>query len=187
MLNEQLSAWCDGELSSEEAEASKLVYPRTPEQRAACELSWLIGDALRGEAPLSGDFTSKVMQALAAEPVVLAPVARAPQARPRQSSHWMAMAAALSGVVVAGWMVASMWSRPAMQTGPVVAQALAPVAAVSAVQVASNPLSVTGKTQALPANASYLMAHQASSVGAPMADVAHFIRTVSDDQQGVGQ
>ncbi|WP_051082572.1 sigma-E factor negative regulatory protein [Uliginosibacterium gangwonense] len=191
MLNEQLSAWCDGESSDHEGASSQAFFPGSAEQRADCELAWLIGDALRGEPALSEDFTSKVMQALAAEPVVLVPAAMASHRKKVLKHPWMAMAAAVSGVLVAGWMVASMWSGGAANPA-LLARAPAPVpvvAASGAEWVASaQPALAPAKTSSLAPDATYLMAHQASSGGAPIADVAHFIRTVSDDdQQGAGR
>lgn len=191
MLNEQLSAWCDGESSDHEGASSQAFFPSSAEQRADCELAWLIGDALRGEPALSDDFTSRVMQALATEPVVLAPVAMASHRKRALKHPWMAMAAAVSGVMVAGWMVAAMWSGGAANPA-VLAQVPAPVPEVAASGAAwvatAQPAVVPTKAGSLAPDATYLMAHQASSGGTPIADVAHFIRTVSDDdQQGAGR
>lgn len=178
MLNEQLSAWCDGELSEEEFEGRSACYPLSDDQQTACVSSWLIGDVLRGDPVLSVDFTSRVMTALQSEPIVLAPGATSIRKRTsRIASQWMPIAAAVSGVLVAGWMVISVWSGQG--EGALVASApgISPTRSARVQQGGA----------VLVADKAYLMAHQASSVGAPMADVVHFIRTVSDDQQDQGK
>jgi len=172
MLNEQMSAWCDGELSEEAFDHASKGFPVTAEQRADCELAWLIGDSLRGDTTLSADFTSRVMDALASEPVVLAPTALLARKPRAIVNRWLPMAAAVAGVLVAGWMAVSVWSG-GLSSAPSVALAPSPNTNVA--------------SAALAPDRAYLMAHQASSVGAPMADVAHFIRTVSDEQQGAAK
>lgn len=178
MVNERLSAWCDGELADDEIDQLIAELSRSETLRQASELDWLIGDVIRGEAPLSSDFTSRVMATVACEPVVLAPAAAQVVREKRQARRpvvvWMQAAAALSGVLVAGWAVFSMWSSSIERTQTA---ATAPQSVVAA-----SVIPASAGIQA--SDRAYLMAHQASSVGAPMADVAHYIRTVSDEQQG---
>lgn len=175
MLNEQLSAWCDGERVAPSVSASDDV---AGSQTTACEMAWLIGDVLRGDAALSPGFTARVMTALESEPVVLAPkrVADVVPVRGRAVS-WMPIAAAVSGVFVAGWMAVSVW------TGD---QGRAPIGAQVA-SAQSAPLAIVALPRGQSGDKAYLMAHQAAASRAPMADVAHYIRTVGDDQQGADQ
>ena len=170
MLNEQLSAWMDEEVHGTESERLLEGAMRQPSQQKACALCWLIGDVLRKEPSLGRDFTSQVMAAIDEEPTVLAPrFARKNERAVRRS--WMPMAAAAAGAAVAVWMGLSLWSSPAQQV-QTVAQAPAP----SGVLVSASGRDFSG-------DRSYLMAHQASSIGVPMAGVAQYIRTVSDDRQ----
>ncbi len=94
-LNEQLSACLDGELPPAELDLLLKRVEREAELRAAIGRYSLIGEAMRAERPAiaSGDFASKVMAAVAAEPVriqtpaeVVRPrVVGAPAAAPRTS------------------------------------------------------------------------------------------------------
>ncbi len=162
MLNERLSAWCDGELDHDEDEAVVATLMRDEKLRSGSHLTWLIGDVLRSEPELSSDFCDRVRLALEKEPVVLVPVAIREKKRQERSFHWMSMAAGVAGVLVAGWVVNAVWSSSGQPGKP----------------------QTVAKAAVLASDRAYLMAHQASTGGVPMADVAHFIRTVSDDQQG---
>ena len=173
MANEQLSAWLDGELGSGESEQLVKNLVRHAEPRDACSVYWLIGDCLRGDAPHTFDLSTRVMAALEAEPVVLAPMAIKPR---KAANHWMPMAAAVAGVAVAVWMGLSLWTTPVQEAPATLAQS----PASSPTQVASAELSA----DALSDERSYLMAHQASAAGAPMAGVAQYIRSVSVEQTG---
>lgn len=179
MLNEKLSAWCDGETGRPEENSA---YPSSADERAECELAWLIGDVLRDEpALLSAEFTAQVMAVLQSEPVVFAPRSATERLRSLAANHWMAMAAALSGVLVAGWMTVSVWSGSGDVTVAKNAVVPSPLE-VAEISTSKIPVGV----QSLDSDQAYLMAHQAASNGAPMADVVHYIRTVSDEQ-GVGK
>lgn len=168
MINEQLSTWLDGEAAA--ADFGRILDSAAgqPSQRRACALCWLIGDILRDEPPLSSDFTQRVMANLEAGPTVLAPVSKA--VSPAPVFRWMQLAAALAGAVVAAWAGFSVWQGNDMTQQAV---ASSPVALPTA-SVASR---------ALDGDRSYLIAHQASSMGLPMAGVAQYIRTVGDEQQ----
>lgn len=176
MLNEQLSAWCDGEHSDL---SERSVSEVAGEQGSACEVTWLIGDILRGDPVLSADFTSRVMTSLETEPVVVAPQAAKRRVLRAYSSQWMPVAAAVSGVVVAAWMASSVWLGS-------VNRAQFPTSVPVAADQSNAALPIIASRMRV-ADKAYLMAHQASSVGAPMADVAHYIRTVGDDQQDLGK
>lgn len=168
MINEQISAWLDGEAAV--GDSGRLVESVSGQasQRKACALCWLIGDILRDDPPLSADFTQRVMVALDAAPTVLAPVSTSASSAP--DLRWMQFAAALAGAVVAAWVGFSIW-----QGNDLTRQGLAQQSA--AVMPASEAASGV-----LDGERSYLIAHQASSVGLPMAGVAQYIRTVGDVQ-----
>ncbi|GAB2903390.1 hypothetical protein GCM10027046_35980 [Uliginosibacterium flavum] len=172
MANEQLSAWLDGELGATESEILVKNLERHAVQREACSAYWLIGDCLRGDTPRTADLSSRIMAALEAEPAILAPVANKPR---QQLNHWMPVAAAAAGVGVAVWMGLSLWTMPLQDAPATLAQTpVSPSVHVVSAEAAG----------ALSDERSYLMAHQASARGAPMAGVTQYIRSVSIEQAG---
>ena len=179
MTNEQLSEWLDGELDEDASARCVQALDQDSRQRETCGMYWLIGDCLRGEAE-GGDVRARVMAVLVDEPTVLAPVARP---KVRETPRWMPMAAAVAGVTFAVWMGLSVWSGPVSQQ-QTQAVAQLPVAAAPVLASASAPDAATADASAevLADERGYLMAHQASAMGAPMAGVAQYIRTVSVDQ-----
>lgn len=169
MMNEQISAWVDGEVEQGEARQVVDAMLQHDAQRQTCELYWMIGDALRGLPVKESVLAPQVMRALASEPTVLAP--RPVLAAPVGGLRWMPMAAAVAGVAVAAWMGLSMWA-------PVRQAATQPVALGAPPEIQAQAPSGLAGEQA------YFMAHQASAVGAPMAGVAQYIRAVSDERVG---
>ena len=179
MTNEQLSEWLDGELDDEASARCMQALDHDSRQRETCGLYWMIGDCLRGEAA-EGDVRSRVMAALVDEPTVLAPVARP---KVRETPRWMPMAAAVAGVTFAVWMGLSVWSGPASRQQAQAVAVQQPVAApVLAAASAPDSAATDNPAEVLADERGYLMAHQASAMGAPMAGVAQYIRTVSVDQ-----
>lgn len=170
MLNEQLSAWVDGELHGPDFAKVLDVAAKQSSQQRSCALCWLIGDILRDDRPLDSDFTSRVMAALESEPTVLAP--RAPGGGRVMRPGLMRMAAGVAGAGVAVWAALSLWS-----SSPSGVETIARGANSPAAVVALTPSSEMSNDR------SYLMAHQAASMGVPMASVAQYIRTVGDDRQ----
>jgi sigma-E factor negative regulatory protein RseA len=114
VMNEQISALLDDEISIDEAGHIIVAV----ESQKAASLAWqqylLIGDAMRGDAILSADFKQNLMQKLDAEPTVLAPNMRniastnAQEAsfqvqKSELSSQW-AIAASFAAVMVVSYM-----------------------------------------------------------------------------------
>ena len=179
MQNEKFSAWIDGELDRNESEAVLAELLRDEERRLKCDLNWFIGDALRKAPELSQGFAERVMQALEKEPVVLAPRAITKKTVQRPF-YWLSMAAGLAGVAVAGWVVNVVWSGGGSSSAQVLAASYKARNAAAVVETEKNLVPASDKA--------YLMAHQASTEGeAPTAGVVHFIRTVSDEEQGLGE
>lgn len=71
-MKDQLSALIDGELDIESSAHLITSAKSSGELKNAWVSYHLIGDAMRGDAPLRQDFTNRVMLALEAEPTVLA-------------------------------------------------------------------------------------------------------------------
>lgn len=152
----------DGELEDHEVQASFDALRRNEALRGQWRQGHLIGAALRDEGHLDFDVTARVMTALEAEPVVLAP-------RPRAIRDWsrpaMALAATVAGVAVVAWLGLGAEPEPSSiaQVTPAPARVSAPLA-----QAPSTP-----RLQ------EYLVAHQAYASVGPMAGGARNIRTVS--------
>lgn len=71
-MKNQLSAFIDGEINIEDSEHLLTALKTKGEAVDAWRNYHLIGDAMRGDAVMQHDFTSKVMLALESEPTVLA-------------------------------------------------------------------------------------------------------------------
>lgn len=72
-MKDQLSALIDGELDIESSAHLITSAKSGGELKSTWATYHLIGDAMRGDTPLRQDFTSRVMLAIEAEAVVLAP------------------------------------------------------------------------------------------------------------------
>lgn len=170
-MNEQLSAWIDGEIEGADSARVLELAARQPGQRKACALCWLIGDILRDEPALQPDFTRRVMAQLEAEATVFAPSSRQMPEIP--GLRWMPMAAAVAGAAVAVWMGFGVWGGSGREIQTLAQRSALPVPPAS--------------SKVLSGDRSYLMAHQASAMGVPMGGVAQYIRTVGDEQQASAQ
>lgn len=144
---EWLSALLDGELDDDEAGTVIAQLGKDAGARQVWTEYSLIGDAMRGCAATdTSSLEKRIKAALAAEPTVLAPVAKPP----RQAAYWAVAAAA---VVAITWTVLSVSPsntnvvQMAENTVPTMSQP-AGVQTVSDREVASNDM------------APYLAAHQ---------------------------
>ena len=72
-MKQQLSAFIDGEILPDEAPHLVTAVRAGGEVRQSWANYHLIGDVMRGDQPLSNDFTARIMQALEAEPTILLP------------------------------------------------------------------------------------------------------------------
>jgi negative regulator of sigma E activity len=145
---EWLSVLMDGEMADDEARSSLgRLAKDTDAMRSWLEYG-LIGDAMRGCVYDTSALDQRIKAALAAEPTILAPVAK-PN---RQPIYWVAAAAA---VVVISWTVLSV--APSKPGIPVASNSVlsvpqsvqpSPAQATAAEEVASN--------EVMP----YLVAHQ---------------------------
>ncbi|MEN3110090.1 sigma-E factor negative regulatory protein [Uliginosibacterium paludis] len=175
MKNERLSAWVDGEADEQDGASVMRELAGEASVRQDCELFWLIGDALRSpqQTGLGVDLTARIMDALESEPTVLAPRRQVLRTAPAGKDRWLPAAAAVAGVAVAAWMSFSLLA-PARQ------EVARPMAVAAPVANDPKPVQlVVGGEQA------YYMAHQASTIGAPIGGVAQYIRTVGDEQTGM--
>lgn len=113
-MNEYFSAWIDGELDKETADA---LYQQTQldvTKQQDWSMCHLIGDAMRDHESLSADFMTKFNQRLAAEPILIAPQAAAVlnhAALSKRQSRWKTYTASAmascAAVAVVGWLAIS--------------------------------------------------------------------------------
>jgi len=160
-MKDQLSALIDGEFEIEGSEHIFTSIKSGGELKEAWQHYHLIGDAMRGNVHMRHDFSARVMQALEAEPTVLAvsnsesseqtPVVKS---NPFKSTKIWSIAASVAAVMFVGLMVLQ--------------QQLDQSEDMSPVEIA----------QSMPVE--YLAAHQAA---APSGS-AYYIQTASYTEQG---
>jgi sigma-E factor negative regulatory protein RseA len=171
-----ISALMDGELGADEA---RRQFARLKEDEAL-RVRWdefhLIGDAMRGETPLSPQFDQILSRRLAAEPTVLAP-RRFPSRTKRLTTYAMSAAAAAAGIAFVGWMALG---PNGIATGDT-------IIASGGTPQTSLPVTVPGTAPIVPeANLpsegrmnEYLLAHQGFSPSTAIQGLAPYIRSVS--------
>ncbi len=102
-LNEQLSAFIDGELPNEESALFVRQIPRDAQLRAAASRYYLIGQAVRAEQPsVRRGFAARVLAAVAQEPGASgAAAAVSAMARELPRSRWFGLWKPAAGIAVA--------------------------------------------------------------------------------------
>ncbi len=181
-----MSALVDGE-AGELARACSL-WREDAHARQAWHTYHLIGDVLRSEELAStpardAAFLAGLRSRLAAEPVVLAPQARA-EAKPRRRQVWLVPAAMAAGfVAVAGVLTVVRLSGPTGEaSGPALAQSQGVVGpGVRLVSTpALQPQTLTGNAAFIrdPRLDQYLRAHQAARGGSMMSAPEGLMRRV---------
>jgi sigma-E factor negative regulatory protein RseA len=170
---EKISELMDGELDSRECRVQIQRLEHDPALTGHWETYHLIRDALRNEVDLGPQFSRKVHERLAGEPVIIAPHTRASH---RVARYALPMAAGLAGIAVVGWLALSSgtMSGGSVQT---VAQHAAPAAAVAPLAKSTAPAAQPMDGQVR----DYMLAHQEFSPSTAMQGVASYVRTVSTD------
>ena len=161
-MKERLSQLMDGELDDKSASELIANLSRDSDGAETWRAYHLVGDLMRGSAPLSAGFTARMAWKLADEPTVLAPGRTKPQ--PRQWFTLSAAAASVAAVAFVGWM--AFGPQPAFSPRT-------PSATMAQAQPEAKPNVVP-----LPSAANdYLLAHQGFS---PRVFIAPYVRTVSE-------
>lgn len=172
---EKISALMDGELDGLEAKGQLTRLKEDKELVRHWHTYHLVGDALRGERPLSAGFNERLAARMAAEPTVLAPRR---SMKTRAAAYALSAAASISAVAVVGWVaVNNQPLTPAAQ----IAQPSVPLppAVTPPPQLASVPSE--GKMN------EYLIAHQEYSPSTTIQGLAPYIRSVSTTQSAQGR
>lgn len=159
-MNERVSVLMDGELDDKSAAAAIQSLANEREARDAWRTYHMIGDLMRGSAPLSDDFSARIAWKLAGQPTVLAPGRIKPQ--PRRWFTASAVAASFAAVALVGWL--------AFAPQPLVAPA--PLAELKPEAPVMVPMPTAAND--------YLLAHQGFSPRVSLQGMAPYVRTVSE-------
>lgn len=128
-MTQELSSLMDGELEAHEADRAIRGCCGNEELKRKWHAYHLIGEAMRGEEPCRSASTRRIMEAIAAEPTVLAPRRAASASAGRIA---FAAAASVATVAVVGWIGLQDRGSPA---GPAVAKAPAAAPVVAGTNV----------------------------------------------------
>jgi sigma-E factor negative regulatory protein RseA len=167
---ERISELMDGELEAREAQRQLARIKQDQELGHCWNTFHLIGDALRGERPLSREISSRVATQLVNEPTVLAPRSFTPK---RAATYAVSVAASLSAIALVAWIA---FNNPLAPTEIAKAPPAVPPAPVELVNLPSE-----GQMN------EYLMAHQEFSPSTEIQGLAPYIRSVSGSQEAKGR
>jgi sigma-E factor negative regulatory protein RseA len=159
-MKERVSVLMDGELDDKSAAAAIQSLANEREARDVWRSYHLIGDLMRGSAPLSEGFAARITWKLAEQPTVLAPGRIRPQ--PRRWFTVSAAAASLAAVALVAWLAFA--PQPQVPAAPL-AQAKPEAPAIVPMPTAAND---------------YLLAHQGFSPRVSLQGMAPYVRTVSE-------
>ena len=173
---ERISVFMDGESRQTETHQAMLHLKQSDE---CCE-SWatfhLIGDMMRGDPVLRGDFMTRFSALMKDEPTQLAP--RVTWRKVKQ--HAFAVAASFCGIAV---VLTIVFTDNALS--PQVQTAVTAKTAESKVARADPPARPVAASQGKINE--YLMAHQEFSPSTAFQGVAPYVRTVSESRDGDGR
>src|SRR5258706_12833455 len=99
-MTQEISSLMDGELAADEAQRAIKACCASEDAKVDWHLYHVIGDAMRGQAARSLALPKDVIEALKAQPTVLAPQRRIPANFTRVA---LAAAASLATIGVVGW------------------------------------------------------------------------------------
>ncbi len=167
-----ISALMDGELEAREAQHTLARLKEDAELRGRWDEFHVIGDALRGEHPLSCRFNQTLAERLAEEPTVLAP-RRSKIAPKRMMTYALSAAASVSAAALVVWVALA----PTAPVGPQAGGAQGPLKAIAAPALA-EPAALASVPSEGRMN-EYLLAHQGFSPSTALQGLAPYIRSVA--------
>ncbi|MFO1324060.1 MAG: sigma-E factor negative regulatory protein [Burkholderiales bacterium] len=164
-MNESISRLMDGDMSDAEFERC-VAELKSSDAIHTWTCYHVIGDHLRSAGAHSPRFAARFHAALAAEPTVLAPMAR-PHVPAQPATFAWAVAATLAAVTVVGWTAFSMVDAP-------------PTAMAKAREAASVRAAQVKPPADLPTD--YLVAHQEYSPATAIQGGGSYLRSVATSQ-----
>jgi sigma-E factor negative regulatory protein RseA len=177
MVMERISAFMDGEAAHTETQQAMQRLKQDDEYNETWATYHLIGDMMRGDPLLRGDFMTRFHARMEREPTQLAP-----RVTWRKSAN-LALSAAASISAIAVVLTLALTENPLRSQSPIAAapRSEAPVVAQVEPQARPIPASHPGKIN------EYLMAHQEYSPSTTLQGVAPYVRTVSESHDGNGR
>ena len=172
-MNDQISAFMDGELTDEEARSLLTKLKESKESQQQWGTYHLIGDAIRQTTVLSMDLSRTISAQLDKEPTVLAPHKITPHKR--EMIAWSAAASFAAVAVVA--LAALKFSGGS--AGDVVLDNLA--------AQSSQPSNTLSASKTNPDMNAYLVAHQEFSPSATLSINANYARVTFTKQQDMAR
>ena len=170
---DKISELMDGELDEHQVRRQFARLKQEGDLVRCWHTFHLIGDALRGEHPLSPDFDLRLTARLAAEPTVIAPQRSMMK---RVTTYALSAAASLCAIALVGWVA---FSDNLLAPQAELAKAPATTSASAPAQLASVPSNGTMNE--------YLIAHQEFSPSTTIQGLAPYLRSVSSTQHVQGR
>jgi sigma-E factor negative regulatory protein RseA len=174
MVMERISAFMDGEAAHTETQQAMQRLKQDDEYNETWATYHLIGDMMRGDPLLRGDFMSRFHTRMEREPTQLAP-----RVTWRKSAN-LALSAAASISAIAVVLALALTENPLRSQGQIAAAPRSEAPVVAQVEPKARPIPVSqpGKIN------EYLMAHQEYSPSTTLQGVAPYVRTVSESHDG---
>jgi len=171
---ERISAFMDGEAAHTETLQAMQRLKQDDESNETWGTYHLIGDMMRGDPLLRGDFMSRFHARMEREPTQLAP-----RVTWRKSAN-LALSAAASISAIAVVLTLALTENPLRSQGQIAVAPRSEAPVVAQVEPKARPISVSqpGKIN------EYLMAHQEYSPSTTLQGVAPYVRTVSESHDG---
>ena len=171
---ERISAFMDGEAAHTETQQAMQRLKQDDEYNKTWATYHLIGDMMRGDPLLRGDFMSRFHARMEREPTQLAP-----RVTWRKSAN-LALSAAASISAIAVVLTLALTENPLRSQGQVAVAPRAEAPVVAQIEPKARPIPVS---QPRKVN-EYLMAHQEYSPSTTLQGVAPYVRTVSESHDG---
>jgi sigma-E factor negative regulatory protein RseA len=174
---ERISAFMDGESGQTETQHAILHLKKNAECHEAWHTFHLIGDTLRGEAPLRDDFFARFRARMELEPTQLAP-----RVTWRKSFNF-ALSAAASVCAIAVVLTLVLTDNPLRPQTQIAAAPKADPVAIAQTSVRERPVAAPNQGKLN----EFLMAHQEYSPSTAFQGLAPYVRTVSESHDGNGR
>jgi len=180
---EEVSAFMDGELARVDRERVARTLCEPGGAGDVWRAYHCVGDAIRGSARLSPDFSRRLAARLADEPVVLAPRAASMSTRSIQRFA-LPIAATVAAVSLVGWLGWQTFRLPTIEAGIPMAASTppegAPIAGVDGQRIGQGRTSAAPEAGVPQGAHDYLFAHEVYSPRAAIQGAMPYVRAVSD-------